>query len=103
MTHSFIKNAAIFVILLLVSGAFIDLIVDPSLNSTTTTSGDEHAQLMWGIVDCAVVIACVLHGRQFVRVASRQPWIVVFVAWSALSLAWSDFPLLTLRRIVGLI
>lgn len=103
MSPNFIRNAAIFVLLLLVSGAFIDLIVDPSLNSTTSTSGDEHAQLMWGIVDCAVIIACVLHGRQFARVASRQPWIVAFVAWSSLSLGWSDFPLLTLRRIVGLI
>lgn len=97
------KNALIVALLLLISGAFIGLIVDEGFNLTTASAGDEHAQLMWGVVDCVVVVVCFFHGRQLVRVASRQPLILAFVAWVTLSLAWSDDPQLTMRRIVGLI
>jgi exopolysaccharide production protein ExoQ len=97
------KKFFIFAILVLTSGAFIGLIVDQGMNSTTMTGGDERGQLMWGIVDSIVVIVCFFHCRQLVRVASRQPWILAFVGWATLSLAWSDFPMLTMRRVAGLI
>jgi exopolysaccharide production protein ExoQ len=97
------KNALIFALLLLTSGAFIGLIVDESFNMSNAAAGDEHAQIMWGVVDFIVIIICVLHSRHLLRVASRQPLILAFVGWATLSLAWSDDPQLTLRRIVGLI
>jgi exopolysaccharide production protein ExoQ len=97
------KKLFVFAILLLTSGAFIGLIVDEGINLTTMTGGDERGQLMWGVVDCIVVVICFFHCRQLVRVASRQPWIVAFVGWATLSLAWSDFPLLTMRRVAGLV
>ncbi len=97
------KNALIFALLLLTSGAFIGLIVDDSFNLSSASAGDEHAQIMWGVVDCIVITVCFFHSRQLLRVASRQPLILAFVSWAALSLAWSDDPQLTLRRIAGLI
>jgi O-antigen ligase len=97
------KKFFLFAVLVLTSGAFIGLVVDQGINSTTMTGGDERGQLMWGIVDCIVVLVCFFHCRQLVRVASRQPWILAFVGWATFSLAWSDFPLLTMRRVAGLI
>jgi exopolysaccharide production protein ExoQ len=97
------KNVLIIALLLLTSGAFISLIVPESFNANTMTAGDENAQLLWGASDLIVIIACIFYSRQLISVASRQPWILAFVGWSTLSLLWSDFPLLTLRRVVGLI
>src|ERR1700721_157373 len=97
------KNALIFALLFLTSGAFIGLIVDESFNLSSASAGDEHAQIMWGVIDCIVITICFFHGRHLLRVASRQPLILAFVGWATLSLAWSDDPQLTLRRIVGLI
>jgi O-antigen ligase len=97
------KNALVCTLLLLFSGAFINVIVDENFNLTATSVGDERAQLMWGVIDFVVVIVCFFHARQFVRVASRQPFILAFVGWAALSLMWSDDPQLTMRRIIGLI
>jgi exopolysaccharide production protein ExoQ len=97
------KKALLFVLLLLTTTAFIGLIVDPGGNISTAAAGDQRAQLMWGVIDCTVIIVCFFHGRQLMRVASRQPWILAFVGWATLSLAWSDNPQLTFRRVVGLI
>jgi exopolysaccharide production protein ExoQ len=97
------KNVVIFALLLLFSGAFINLIVRENFDITTMAAGDEHAQLMWGVIDCGVILVCFFHCRQLVRVASRQPWIIAFVGWATLSLTWSDDPQLTARRILGLI
>jgi exopolysaccharide production protein ExoQ len=97
------KNALVFALLLLTSGAFINLIVDENTNLATMSKGDEHAQLMWGLIDCVVVVVCFFYGRQLVRVASRQPFILAFVGWATLSLMWSNDPQLTMRRIIGLI
>jgi exopolysaccharide production protein ExoQ len=97
------KNALIFALLLLTSGAFIGLVVDESYNLSSVAAGDEHAQIMWGVIDFIVVVICLLHSRHLLRVASRQPLLLAFVGWATLSLAWSDDPQLTLRRIVGLI
>jgi exopolysaccharide production protein ExoQ len=97
------KNVLVCALLLLTSGAFINLIVDENFNLTAASAGDERAQLMWGVIDLIVVIVCFFHARQLVRVASRQPFILAFVGWASLSLMWSDDPQLTMRRIVGLL
>ena len=98
------KNAIIIGLLLLTSTAFMGLIVDESVTDINLTiRGDTHAQIMWGVIDCLLVVFCFFYGRQFLRVASRQPLIVAFVAWSTLSLAWSDDPQLSARRLLGLI
>jgi O-antigen ligase len=98
------KNALIVALLLLSSTAFISLIVDENVTQINMAlRGDAHAQVMWGVIDCILITFCFFHGRQFVRVASRQPLILAFVGWAALSLAWSEDPQLTARRVSGLI
>jgi O-antigen ligase len=98
------KNVIIVGLLLLNSTAFIGLIVDENVTQINMTiRGDAHAQLMWGVIDCLLITFCFFHGRQFVRVASRQPLILAFVGWAALSLAWSEDPQLTARRVLGLV
>jgi exopolysaccharide production protein ExoQ len=97
------KNLLIIALLIFTSGAFITLIVPEEYNANVDTGGDTRTQLLLGVIDAGVVVACIFHGRQLIQVASRQPWILAFVAWSTLSVAWSDFPSLTLRRVVGLI
>ena len=97
------KNVLVCALLLLTSGAFINLIVDENFNLTAASAGDGRAQLMWGVIDFIVVIVCFFHARQLVRVASRQPFILAFVGWATLSLMWSDDAQLTMRRIVGLL
>lgn len=98
------KNVLAIALMLLTSTAFIGLIVDQNFaNINVTLKGDEHAQVMWGVIDCILLTFVFFHGRQFVRVASRQPAILAFITWSALSVAWSDDPQLSLRRILGLI
>jgi exopolysaccharide production protein ExoQ len=98
------KNAFIVGLLLLNSSAFIGLVVDENVTQINIAiRGDSHAQLMWGVIECFLIIFCFFHGRQFVRVASRQPLILAFVGWAALSLAWSEDPQLTARRVLGLI
>lgn len=97
------KNAVIVALLLITSGAFIGMIVDEGFNLSTASAGDEHAQLMWGAIDVVVVIVCLFHARQLVRIAAHQPAILAFVGWVTLSLAWSENPALTARRIVGLL
>ena len=57
------KNALIFALLFLTSGAFIGLIVDESFNLSSASAGDEHAQIMWGVIDCIVITICFFHGR----------------------------------------
>jgi len=97
------KNALIVGVLLLTTGAFIDLVVDESINMNTMPDGDMHAQIMWGVIDLVVILACIFHGRQLVRVALRQPYILAFVAWATLSVFWSENPSLTARRVLGII
>lgn len=96
------KNAFIFCVLLLMSGAFIDLIVNPAGSVASSVSGDENGMLMWAVIDSLIILVCFLHGRQLVRVACRQPWILAFVGWAVLSVLWSDFPLLSVRRVADL-
>jgi exopolysaccharide production protein ExoQ len=97
------KYLIIIVVLLLSSGAFMALLLQDPSGINASIRGDDRLQLMWAVIDFAVVILCFFHGRQFIRVASQQPLILAFMAWGILSLAWSDNPQLTVRRTAGLV
>jgi exopolysaccharide production protein ExoQ len=96
------KYAAIILVLVLMSGAFLPMMVGDPTGMASFQHGDDRLQWMWGVIDLVAVVACALHGRKFIRVASRQPWLLAFVAWSLLSVVWSTDPMLSLRRILGL-
>jgi exopolysaccharide production protein ExoQ len=96
------KYAAIILVLVLMSGAFLPLVVDDDSGVTAYLHGDERMQWMWGVIDLVAVVACAFHGRQFIRVASRQPLLLAFVAWGLLTVVWSEDPMLSLRRTLGL-
>jgi exopolysaccharide production protein ExoQ len=100
----YMKYLIVAVVLLLSSGAFLNLVFDDNAtNVTPYLHGDERLQLMWAIIDAAIIAVCFYHGRQLIRVASRQPLVLAFVVWGALSIAWSEDPSLSVRRVLGLI
>jgi exopolysaccharide production protein ExoQ len=96
------KYIAIILVLVLMSGAFLTLMMDDDTGMSAYQHGDERLQWMWGVIDLVAVVACAFHGRQFIRVASRQPWLLAFVAWGLLTVVWSEDPMLSLRRTLGL-
>jgi len=96
------KYALIVGILVLSSGAFLNLVLSANTGGAATLQGDESLQRMWGVVDFAVVGVAFFHSRRLIRIASQQPWLLAFVAWSILSATWSVDPLVTARRTVGL-
>jgi exopolysaccharide production protein ExoQ len=96
------KYAAIILVLVLMSGAFMPLMVEDETGMSAYQHGDDRLQFMWGAIDLVAVVACAFHGRQFIRVASRQPWLLAFVAWGLLTVVWSEDPMLSLRRTLGL-
>jgi len=96
------KYFAIIVVLVLMSGAFLTMMVDDPTGLTAFQHGDDRLQWMWAVIDFVAVVACALRGRQFIRVASRQPLILAFVAWGILTTVWSEDPMLSLRRTVAL-
>jgi exopolysaccharide production protein ExoQ len=96
------KYIAIVLVLVLMSGAFLTLMMDDDTGMSAYQHGDDRLQWMWGVIDLVAVVACALHGRQFIRVASRQPLLLAFVAWGLLTVVWSGDPMLSLRRTLGL-
>jgi len=96
------KYIAIILVLVLMSGAFLPLMMDDVTGLNAYQHGDDRLQWMWGVIDLVAVVACAFHGRQFIRVASRQPWLLAFVAWGIATTAWSEDPMLSLRRTVAL-
>lgn len=96
------KYAAIILVLALMSGAFLPLMVDDTTSMDVYLHGDDRLQWMWGLIDLVALVACVFHARQFIRVASRQPLILAFVAWGMSTTVWSEDPMLSLRRTVAL-
>jgi exopolysaccharide production protein ExoQ len=96
------QYVAIILVLVLMSGAFLPLMMDDDTGLTAYLHGDERMQWMWGVIDLVAVVACAFHGRQFIRIASRQPWVLAFVAWGLLTVLWSEDPMLSLRRTLGL-
>jgi len=96
------KYVAIVLVLVLTSGAFLPLMMDDDTGLSAYQHGDDRQQWMWGFIDLVAVVACALHGRQFMRVASRQPLILAFVAWGIMTTVWSEDPMLSLRRTLGL-
>ena len=96
------KYVAIIVVLALMSGAFLTMMEDDPTGMAAYQHGDDRLQWMWGLIDLVAVVACSLHGRQFIRVASRQPLVLAFVVWGILTTVWSEDPMLSLRRTVAL-
>jgi exopolysaccharide production protein ExoQ len=96
------KYVAIIVVLALMSGAFLTMMEDDPTGMAAYQHGDDRLQWMWAVIDLVALVACALHGRQFGRVASRQPLILAFVAWGISTTAWSEDPMLSLRRTVAL-
>jgi exopolysaccharide production protein ExoQ len=96
------KYIAIILVLVLMSGAFLTLMMDDDTGMSAYQHGDEKLQWMWGAIDLVALVACAFHGRQFFRVALRQPWLLAFVAWGLLTVLWSEDPMLSLRRTLGL-
>jgi exopolysaccharide production protein ExoQ len=96
------KYVAIIVVLALMSGAFLTMMEDDPTGMAAYQHGDDRLQWMWAVIDLVALVACALHGRQFIRVASRQPLILAFVVWGISTTAWSEDPMLSLRRTVAL-
>ena len=96
------KYVAIIVVLAMMSGAFLTMMEDDPTGLAAYQHGDDRLQWMWAVIDLVALIACALHGRQFIRVASRQPLVLAFVVWGILTTAWSEDPMLSLRRTVAL-
>lgn len=96
------KYAAIILVLALTSGAFLPMVMDDDTGMTAYRHGDDRLQWMWGVIDLVALVACAFHGRQFIRVALRQPLLLAFVAWGVSTTAWSEDPMLSLRRTLGL-
>lgn len=96
------KYAAIILVLVLMAGAFLPLMMDDDTGLTTYLHGDDRQQWMWAVIDLVAVVVCALHGRQFIRVASRQPLVLAFVVWGISTTAWSEDPMLSLRRTLAL-
>src|SRR5579872_502738 len=84
-------------VLLFLTGAFLNLIVEPGPN-LTQSSGMIGMQIAWGIVYLIMFTLLFKHCPGFIRIFFRQWWLVLLMALVLASATWSVVPGTTFRR-----
>lgn len=92
----------IFVVLLLSSGAFAPLWTDPPSDGLAV-DGEFGLQLMWAAIYALIVILLLPHIKTVVAIAFQNKWLVLLAAWCVASAAWSENPVVTLRKCIAIL
>lgn len=90
-------------VLLLTTGAFLNFWVADADSLATAVKGDAQLQWFWLCVDSTVMLLCLPHVREIIRAAKGHIPLLLFVVWGTFSISWSLDPVLSVRRIAGLI
>lgn len=96
------EKAFTVLVLLLMTGAFVNLTVKPGLN-TEQASGVLWMQIAWALIYLSTFRLLRLHCRDFLQHFLREPFLVLLPCLALLSTLWSDAPSVTFRRSVALI
>jgi exopolysaccharide production protein ExoQ len=95
-----IERAVIIVLLLLSTGAFLNLFLERSFNAT---AGLPFMQLIWVALYVCVLYLLIRRGKNVWLVLLKGWPFLLLLAVALLSIAWSDAPWLTTRRSLGLL
>ena len=104
-----LEKAFAVLVLLLSTGALVQLLLNPGLGSTFPPTsqflaeGDPINQAIWVGIYCIVLLLVIARWKQFIQVTTRDKLLLLLVGIALLSVLWSDAPEVTLRRTVGLI
>ncbi len=87
-------------VLLLASGAFLNLRSDPGVDMK---AGMPFMQALWAAIYLVLVVLLFQKSTGALRALRRQPFLWLPVVWALSSAIWSDEPGLTLRRGVAFV
>jgi len=96
------EKAFVVVALLLFTGAFLALLGAGDEAASDAGDGNLLAQAGYMSIYGITFLLVVVRFRRFVRVATREPLLVLLVALAALSVLWSVAPEITFRRSIAL-
>src|SRR5579871_6045781 len=96
----FIERCAVIAVLLLSTGAVVDLYLKaPDLSG----DGDARVQALWLVVYVALLVAFVVRSRKFAAVIGRNKVLLALLILALVSTSWSVAPTVTLRRGIALV
>lgn len=96
-----LERIAVFVLLLLATGAGQSFLVDPE--ASTASHGQPVTQVIFGLIYMSLILFLVKRRTAAVRLVAQEKWLAALCIWAFLSVAWSVEPGETLRRSLALL
>ncbi len=96
-----LERIAIYILLLLATGAGQAFIVDPA--AIDTGSGQPVTQVVFGLLYLVVMLLLVRYRTAAFHLLVREKWLAVLCLWALASVTWSVEPGESLRRALALI
>ena len=98
------EKAFVVLALLLFSHALIPLFLQESgLVDVSLGEGNIATKIMWSVVYLFTTLFIVMRWKRFIRVVITERFVWLLIGIALISVFWSDFPMLTLRRCIALI
>jgi exopolysaccharide production protein ExoQ len=76
--------------------------ITQSTQTADTQTVEPTPQWAWYVLYGLIVVLCLRHSEELLRVATRSRLLLAVVGWALLSVSWSDATSLTFRRSVAL-
>ncbi len=96
------ETVFLIAVLLLSSGAFAPLWNDPAA-SNRASAGDPALQCVWAVIYSVVIVFLVPHSNAVLRLMTANKLLMLLTLLCIVSAAWSDDPLVSLRKGVALL
>jgi exopolysaccharide production protein ExoQ len=102
ISYKALGNAFTLMVLLLSTGAFLPLVVDPA-SLETSAEGSPLTKVFWAVVYLIVALRVISRYRQIVPLVRANKSLCLLVLLSIVSTLWSQDPAITLYHSVALI